>query len=305
MSASQAQEVRFPCESCGAELTYRPGSRVIACAHCGHENPIELGEEGPWGRAAREDALAERDLAAALRDLAGRAPLEDRKSIDCQNCGAVFDLDEGVHAEACPYCGTSVVADPAASRRITPQGLVPFALTEQAGQAALKAWIKGLWFAPSDLKAYARDDGRLSGVYLPYWTFDCDSTSRYSGQRGRAVYTSRNVTVMVKGKPQRRRRQVRTIRWSPVAGQVARHFDDVLVSAGGAVPPELIDGVGPWDLSALTAYREEYLSGFRSELYRAGPDLGFRAAQAVMKATIREDVRRDIGGDAQRIQRID
>jgi len=304
MVAGQAQEVRFPCESCGAQLTYRPGSEVIACAHCGHENPVEPGQEGPWGRAAQADALVERDLAAVLKELAGQAPLEERRSVACQNCGAVFDLDSDVHAEACPYCGTAVVADPAARRRIAPQGLIPFVQPGKAAQAALKSWIEGLWFAPSDLKAYARSEGRLGGVYLPFWTFDCDSDSRYSGLRGRAVYTSRNVTVMVKGKPRSRRQQVRTIRWTPVAGQVSRHFDDVLVSAGGAVPEELLDGIGPWDLTALTAYREEYLSGFRSELYRSGLEQGFQTAQGIMKATIREDVRRDIGGDTQQIRQI-
>lgn len=305
MVANQAQDVRFPCESCGAELTFQPGSRVIACAHCGHENPIDQGQDGPWGQVAEETALAEQDLVATLRDLAGSARLEDHSSIACDNCGAVFDLDRGAHAEDCPYCGTAVVTDPTQSRRIAPQGLVPFAVTETVGQAALKSWLKGLWFAPSDLKVYARRKGRLTGVYLPYWTFDCDAFSRYAGQRGRAVYTTRSVTVMVKGKPQRRTQQVRTLRWTPVSGQVSRHFDDVLVSAGGGVPQELTDGIGPWDLTALTAYREEYISGFRSELYGSGLEEGFRAAEKAMKSVIREDVRRDIGGDAQRIQRID
>jgi DNA-directed RNA polymerase subunit RPC12/RpoP len=288
-------EARFPCERCGAELTFQPGSRQIVCAHCGFENDIE--GDGP--------ALRERDLFATLRDLAGSAPLEDHRSIACETCAAVFEFDPGVHAEACPYCGTAVVAAPGQSRRIQPQALIPFVLSEKEGQAQLTSWLKGLWFAPSDLKHYARSEGRLSGVYLPFWTYDCETESQYSGQRGTAYRVMKRFTVRVKGKAQQRTRYVTKMRWTPAWGEVRRHFDDVLVSAGGGVPQSLTEGLSPWELPALTAYREEYLSGFRSELYRIGLEEGFKAAEEVMKSVIRRDVRQDIGGDAQRIQHID
>jgi DNA-directed RNA polymerase subunit RPC12/RpoP len=288
-------EARFPCERCGAELTFQPGSRQIVCAHCGFENAIE----------GDSSALRERDLLATLHDLAGSAPLEDHRSIACETCAAVFELDPGVHAEACPYCGTAVVAAPGQSRRIRPQALIPFVLSEKEGQVRLKSWLKGLWFAPSDLKVYARSEGRLSGVYLPFWTYDCDTESRYSGQRGTAYKVMKRFTVRIKGKAKQRTRYVTKMRWTPASGELRRHFDDVLVSAGGGVPQSLTEGLGPWELPALTGYREEYLSGFRSELYQTGLEEGFKAAEAVMKSVIRRDVHQDIGGDAQRIQHID
>jgi len=288
-------EARFPCGSCGAELTFQPGSRRIACAYCGFENAI----------ADDSSEVRERDLLATLQTLAGAAPLEDQRSIACKTCAAVFEFDPGVHAENCPYCGTAVVAAPSQSRRIRPRALIPFVLTEGEGQSQLKAWLKGLWFAPSDLKLYARSEGRLSGVYLPFWTYDCDSESRYSGERGTAYQVRKSFTQRIKGKVVRRSRSVTKIRWTPARGRVRRHFDDVLVSAGGGVPQALTEDLAPWELPALTGYREEYLSGFRSELYRIGLEEGFRAAEAVMESVIRGDVRRDIGGDAQRIHHID
>ena len=41
-------------------------------------------------------------------------------------------------------------------------------------------WLGRLWFAPNGLQAYARKGRRLSGIYVPYWTFDArTATDRF------------------------------------------------------------------------------------------------------------------------------
>ena len=37
----------------------------------------------------------------------------------------------------------------------------------------------------------------MNGVYVPFWTFDADTASRYTGQRGEYYYETRTVTVVV------------------------------------------------------------------------------------------------------------
>jgi hypothetical protein len=57
----------------------------------------------------------------------------------------------------------------------------------------------------------------------------------------------------------------------------------------------------PWDLDALVPYADEYLAGFRSESYAIDLPGGFERAKAMMLPQIRASIRRDIGGDVQRI----
>jgi hypothetical protein len=95
------------------------------------------------------------------------------------------------------------------------------------------------------------------------------------------------------------------IRWTPVSGRVSRFFDDVLVGATNTLPRKITDGLAPWDLQNLEPYREEYLSGFSSQLYQVDLDEGFAQARRIMDGIIRADIARDIGGDAQRIHRLD
>jgi hypothetical protein len=162
----------------------------------------------------------------------------------------------------------------------------------------MNRWLGRLWFAPNGLAEYAKKGRKMDGIYVPYWTYDADTRTRYTGQRGTAYY----VTVRGKdGKPQR----VRKMRWTRVSGRVARFFDDVVILASRSLPKRFTDALQPWGLEALTEYRPDYLSGFRAEGYTVDLDEGMEEARGIMDARIRHDIARDIGGDAQRIGVVD
>ena len=140
----------------------------------------------------------------------------------------------------------------------------------------------------------------MNGIYVPYWTFDADTKSQYTGQRGTHYYETK--TVMRDGK--RKQVRVRKTRWRPASGRVARFFDDVLVLASKSLPKKYTDGLEPWDLSALEPYNPEYLAGFRAEGYQVELVDGFTEARAFMDRMIHRDVKYDIGGDAQRVHEV-
>jgi hypothetical protein len=145
----------------------------------------------------------------------------------------------------------------------------------------------------------------MQGMYVPYWTYDAETKSVYSGQRGTVYYETRPVTVTVNGRPQTQVQQVARVRWQPARGRVARDFDDVLVLGSKSLPKHFTDALAPWDLSALSAYEPKFLAGFRAEGYTVPVEEGYGEARSVMNAVIERDVRADIGGDQQRIGKIE
>jgi hypothetical protein len=145
----------------------------------------------------------------------------------------------------------------------------------------------------------------MTGVYVPYWTFDADTASRYTGQRGEHYYETRTVTVNVNGKSERRTEQVQKTRWYPASGRVSRQFDDVLVIAATSLPARLGEGLEPWDLSALKPYDPSFLAGLQAEGYTIVLADGHETGRKKMDAVIYSDVCRDIGGDVQRVDNID
>ena len=287
-------EHRFPCEQCGADLRYDPNAGALMCDHCGHSQPVT--DQGPWAGTA----IRELDFQKAVNNLLPAQEIEETRVTKCPNCGAQVEFSETTHALECPFCATPVVTDTGTHRHIKPRGVLPFVLTEKQARDAMTRWLGKLWFAPNGLQEYARKGRKMDGIYVPYWTFDADTKSRYSGERGTIYYETE--TVMRDGK--RETRQVAKIRWTPAAGRVARFFDDVLVLASRSLPAGYTDALEPWDLSALTPYQPQYLAGFRAEGYAVELDEGFDIARGKMNRVIERDVRFDIGGDQQRIHDI-
>ncbi len=295
---AEAAPSHYPCASCGAVLTYRPGETRLTCPFCGATADI-----APADAATLEAAWREHDYEAALAGQAAGVDFETTQVVHCEACGANVDFDPGQHAALCPFCATPMVADTTPDRHIKPQGLLPFAIDAREAQARVTRWLGRLWFAPSGLKQFARARGALSGVYTPWWTFDARTETAYAGERGDTYF----VTVRGKdGKPQ----QVPRIRWSPARGRVARDFDDVL-TCGSTTLPEAQGGgfgggsLGGWDLSDLRPYSRDWLAGFRAEAYTIDLRAAYGAARAEMEGVIAMDVRRAIGGDQQRVHRMD
>lgn len=294
-STANGTPQQFPCDQCGAPLQYAPGTQALRCPYCGHENVI----------AGTTKAIVEQDFQQTLAKLASTGRLSESITNHCTACGATYTPDPHVHADNCPFCGASTVTATVHHRQIQPQALLPFHIPQQQARDMFRHWLKKLWFAPNQLKSYARSDKHLQGMYVPYWTFDAASYSTYRGARGDYYQVPQTYQTVHNGRTVTRTRMITKVRWTPVAGRVSRFFDDVLVLASHTLPRPITERLEPWDLINLTPYQEHYLSGFRSEMYQVELDQGFDYARKRMAQVIRQDVRGDIGGDLQRIRQVD
>jgi len=185
-------------------------------------------------------------------------------------------------------------------RQLKPDAVLPFDIKEEQANKSFRDWINGLWFAPNSLKRLAIRKHPIQGTYIPYWGFDADTYSRYRGERGTNYRTT--VRVRVNGKMQTR--TVTKIRWRSVSGSVSHEFDNVLVPASEIMSKKLTSSMSKWNLSKSQVYNPRYLSGYRSELYQVGLPRGYEHGKSIMQRFIRRLIRRDIGGDHQRIHSV-
>lgn len=281
----------FPCENCGADLRFSPTNGVLACDQCGfHEE-----------KATPKTTILELDFQSALADALPLAEIEETRVTSCPNCGAHVGFEGESHASECPFCATPVVLDTGTHRQIKPKGVVPFQVAESKAHDLMSEWLGRRWFAPNGLREYARKGRKMQGIYVPYWTFDADTKSRYSGQRGTEYQTT--SSRIENGK--KVQRTVTKVRWTAVSGRVSRFFDDVLVLASDALPTHYTQALEPWDLSVLEPFQAYYLAGFRAEGYSIGIEQGFTLAREKMDRQILRDVRFDIGGDRQQVGAVE
>ena len=276
-------------------LKYKPGTQHQTCDYCDHQNEISQSDE----------VIEEYDLHKALNELANAKPTDSVDQAHCNACGANFKFAASVHAGECPFCGTSIVTSPQNNKPIPPKSLLPFVITDHEAKKKFNAWLKGLWFAPNEVKKYAREETKLMGIYLPYWTYDSQTRTNYSGERGDTYFVSQRVSYVQNGRRVSTVKQIPKIRWTHVSGGVSRFFDDVLIGASLSLPRQILDKLQPWDLDHLVPYEEKYISGFQSEFYQIELDEGFDRAKQVMDGIIHRDIAFDIGGDHQRIHHVD
>ena len=293
-------QAHFTCKNCGSDLVYSPASQDLQCRSCGHHYPVDTSVE----------PIREYDFKQAVQELSrlkhadGDSQKTSLSIIQCPSCGAEFSFKEHEHAGDCPYCATPVIAGTAHARFIEPRSLLPFKFEKKQAIEIFDKWMSSRWFAPSSLKSHSNREEKLIGIYLPYWTYDSQTFNQYRGQRGITYYDRQVYSTVVNGRRVQRVRTVARIRWTPVSGRVDLHFDDVLIGATKTLPRTIIDHLQPWDLDNLVPYSEEYISGFRSEIYQVTVDQGFLQAENIMERKIHQSVRYDIGGDHQRISSV-
>ena len=289
---------KFPCRNCGGPLLFVPGATHLRCPYCHSENDIPADPKD-------NDFLKEHDFLATLEEENRKqeqetdAPLA--AAIHCDNCGAETTISPDRTSDKCPYCGSPMTMQNRFTCKLNVQALLPFVIDSEKALAIYQNWLSSRWFAPNDFIRRATREEAMSGIYMPYWTYDADTKTWYRGQRGDAYYTTEQVAVTRSGKTVYETRQVKRIRWTPVSGQVSVFFDDVLVPASRSLPVHLQDKLKPWKLDNLKPFRYEFLSGFVTEAYQVGLKDGFDDAKKRMAPAIDGAIRSDIGGEEQRI----
>jgi DNA-directed RNA polymerase subunit RPC12/RpoP len=286
----KSETTAYPCQACGSTMAWDPAAGVMACDHCGHRQAVT-----PAGTAVREHAFTE------LASLPAKPVAKLGTAFVCQNCGAQTESDQ--LSATCQFCGRPLVADPAAIERVAPEAVVPFGISKQQAGDALKKWTSSRWFAPGSLKKVSSAE-TFTGSYLPFWTYDSNTASAYTGERGEHYWVTETYTEQVNGQQVTRTRQVQHTRWHRAQGSVSRFFDDVLVPGTTTVETSLIGKLEPWELQTATPFQRNYLAGFQTVRYDIEPEQALESAKAQMASVIEDDCRDDIGGDEQRVHTV-
>ncbi|RAJ79174.1 LSD1 subclass zinc finger protein [Chitinophaga dinghuensis] len=288
------------CQNCGAVLHYAPGTNSLKCDYCGTVNEISQETETEVHAFDYQEFIAS--------EQAHTSATQEAVVVKCTNCGASTTLLPNVTADSCPFCASPLVIDHAqTTSMLQPHYVLPFIIKDGEALGFFRNWMSKLWFAPSDLVKKVRDGSsqQLKGVYIPHWSYDTDTSTSYTGQRGEYYYVTETYTETVNGREETRTRQVRHTAWYRTSGHVSNDFRDVLVSASPSLPQKMAVILEPWKLELLKSYDGRYLSGFRAEIYQTNAEQGLVLAQKRMDPVIRGEICDDIGGDEQIIDHYD
>jgi len=275
------------CAACGAYMQYSPAEENLKCAYCGLITELDK----TAAEIKENDFLYWKDKADEHADV-----LMEATEIKCRQCGANTTLPPNVSAAKCVFCGTPLIMNEASVKRFwQPEYMLPFKVTDKTCGTSFKEWLSGKWMAPNKLRKSAVQPDAFKGVYLPFWTYDANTSTDYRGERGvgrREQFRNRAGNL-----------EERIVTdWFAKSGTVGLQFDDVLVPASNTLPPNIAKALTNWDLMNCVAYRKEFLAGFITEIYQRDFRVAIDDAKRQMEIYIVNAIYRDIGGDQQRIQ---
>jgi hypothetical protein len=163
----------------------------------------------------------------------------------------------------CPYCASAhVIRQPEEQPLITPEAILPFALTRAQAHRRLQAWLR-----TNDLPDTQSD--APGGLYLPVWTFDVGGEIRWRSQ-GVELRRTRFKTV--------RQERSRSI-----------FYDDLLVPASRKFANLAVE-FSHYRLNELVPYDPGYLADWPAETYQLAPADASLTARRLAYGRARQEV---------------
>ncbi len=250
------QTTSYQCPCCGAELNFSASDGNMRCEYCDSELDIATVK-------AFNDTLAQSEENAAQTDIPSYSDMpeaedkwndEDMNIYVCPFCGAEIVTDDTTAASKCPYCDNNMVYNAKLSGEYKPDVIIPFKVTKEQAEAALKKFYEGKFFLPKSFKSENRIK-EIKGVYVPFWIYDCDvdAAFSYDATRSRTWSDSRYIYT-------------KTDHYL-VNRQASIHFDKIPADGSTKADDAYMEAIEPYDYKDLIPFEKAYLSGFLADKY--------------------------------------
>ena len=264
----------YQCPHCKAPLTFSAATQKWDCEYC--LSSFALGE------------VEETEVEEPVRSEQA-APEEPGEQFEyhgylCSQCGAEIVTDETTAATFCVFCGNTAVLPKQLEGTFRPELVIPFKKTkEEAVAAFLKLCRKPL--VPRSFIAKERLE-KITGVYVPFWLYDCDAGAQISASAQRVRTWSDH-----------KYRYTKTDFYQIIR---SGRMDFCRVPADGSsqMDDAMMDSLEPYDYSTMVPFSKAYLSGYLARRYDVDDQASYPRVEERVKATCEDELRATIDGYA-------
>ena len=265
------EETDRKCPDCGGVMDFDPNTGGLACPYCGHIEEIKV----------EEDNLRADELDFELAEETGNCFWGiETKTVICKSCGGETVYDSLQIAGECPYCGSNQVMEENDKNTLAPGGVCVFMVNQEIAGNNFKSWIGKKLFCPSEAKKKAKPK-EFKGVYLPYWTFDTDTTSDFTAKYGKEVGVGKAKRIL----------------WHNTGGKYSEFINDQLVMGSKNYDRSILKSIEPFDTENNKAYKPEYIAGFITERYSTGLKDAWEIGKDDIKAKLVDHIKGKIEKD--------
>lgn len=251
MCMETVQSYKCPC--CGAPLAYRGDSGSLHCDSCGNDFSAETMQQLSEAEAKAKTASKFDWTHYEPRSYEGGGDV-DISSYSCPSCGAEISGDDSLGSTVCPYCGSATIVKGQFEGALQPDFIIPFKIDKNTAVSAFENDFKNAPFLPDEFKNKKRIE-EMSGVYVPFWMFDCDCNANIT-------YSARTLSFWSDSDYDYTKTDYyRLLRGGSVG------FANIPVDASQKADNAYMEAVEPFNYGDAVDFNTGYLSGFLADKY--------------------------------------
>ncbi len=240
--------VTYKCPNCGGALEFNADSQDWKCEFClsnfnneeikAFEDKLNLNNDSFEQHTTEEDA-----------EFAEKA-----RVYICKSCGAEIVTDDTTAATFCYYCHNPAIIPGQLSGEYKPAKVIPFKFKKEAARDMFIKWCKRKPLLSRQFISSSQLE-LLSGIYIPFWLFDCDT-------RGRIIAEGRKVRSWVSGD-----KKYTETKYYDITRAATANFNGIPADGSKKADDSLMETLEPYDYSQMVDFSMSYLSGYMAEKY--------------------------------------
>lgn len=245
--------VVYKCINCGGPLAFKAESQNWTCDYCLSEFIEEdvrnfvQNEESKLAESLSEDELQHKKEQDEQFQ-------QKATGYSCKSCGAEIVTDDVTAATFCYFCHNPTIIPRALEGEFRPEKVIPFQINKEKAKELFIEWCKkkpllSKWFtSTSELE-------KLTGIYVPFWLFDYDTTGQIDMEATKVRTYTRGDTRYTETK------------FYHVIREGEANFRKVPADGSKKMDDQLMSILEPYNYQDLKDFSMSYLSGYYAEKY--------------------------------------
>lgn len=276
---AQTNVLEYKCPCCNAPLVFGANVQKLTCEYCDNTFDLETvmaynqqpenGEQFQWEEASQSDWSQEE--------------AEHLQVFQCPACGGELVTDENTAASFCPYCENPAILPARLAGGLKPDAILPFQTQKKDAQEALLRLCRGKVLLPKGFADEQRLE-KITGIYVPFWLYDCDAQVDATYQATRVHRWSDAKFDYVKTEHFRLTRQAE--------GQ----FSGIPMDGSSKMEDSFMESIEPFDYDQLEDFQMGYLSGFLADKYDVPAENGKERIRQRVDTTMSDHLQESLFG---------
>lgn len=212
----------------------------------------------------------------------------------CATCKQVFLVESARLGQPCPGCARGKLQpQPVLLRPEAPELLAPFKQSLNSLRPSLDRWVSEVWLRSDDFQTDQLIQ-RAVPVYWPMWLVDSDVAGNWQAEAG-FDYQVKSSQESYGNNGWQTRDVVETrARWEPRAGQMTRHYDNIITPALSD-QKQLLQRTGKYQREQATRYQPEQIRGAAVRVPDLSPENAWSLAQGHLHEAAADECRQAAG----------